>query len=72
MNTKAKEGARNKGNPYFLRIPLNKGGLVNTGPGLPGIPLVKELNLCLFVCVIQRLWDQLPAEPVNTFSLYST
>ena len=34
MNTKTKEGARNKGNPYFLRVPWNKGGLVNTGPGV--------------------------------------
>ena len=34
MNTKTKEGARNKGNPYFLRVPWNKGGLVNTGPEL--------------------------------------
>ena len=33
MNTKTKEGARNKRNPYFLRVPWNKGGLVNTGPG---------------------------------------
>ena len=33
MNTKTKEGARNKGKPYFLRVPWNKGGLVNTGPG---------------------------------------
>ena len=32
MNTKTKEGARNKGNPYFLRVPWDKGGLVNTGP----------------------------------------
>ena len=32
MNTKTKEGARNKANPYFLRVPWNKGGLVNTGP----------------------------------------
>ena len=32
MNTKTKEGTRNKGNPYFLRVPWNKGGLVNTGP----------------------------------------
>ena len=32
MNTKTKEGARNKGNPYFLRVPWNKGCLVNTGP----------------------------------------
>ena len=31
MNSKTKEGARNKGNPYFLRVPWNK-GLVNTGP----------------------------------------
>ena len=34
MNTKTKEGARNKGNPYFLRVPWNKGGLVNTGPSV--------------------------------------
>ena len=34
MNTKTKEGARNKENPYFLRVPWNKGGLVNTGPVL--------------------------------------
>ena len=33
MNTKTKEGARNKGNPYFLRVPWLKGGLVNMGPG---------------------------------------
>ena len=33
MNTKTKEGTRNKGNPYFLSVPWNKGGLVNTGPG---------------------------------------
>ena len=32
MKTKAKEGARNKGNPYFLWVHWNKGGLVNTGP----------------------------------------
>ena len=32
MNTKTKEGARNKGHPYFLRIPWNKGGLVNMCP----------------------------------------
>ena len=33
MNTKTKKGARNKGNPNFLRVPWNKGGLVNTyGP----------------------------------------
>ena len=32
MNTKTKEGARDKGNPYFLRVPWNKGGLVNTDP----------------------------------------
>ena len=35
MNKKTNEGARNKGNPYFLRFPWNKGGLVNTGPGRP-------------------------------------
>ena len=34
MNTKTKKGARNKGNPNFLRVPWNKGGLVNTGPGV--------------------------------------
>ena len=33
MNTKTKKGARNKGNSYFLRIPWNKRGLVNTGSG---------------------------------------
>ena len=33
MNTKTNKAARNKGNPYFLRVPWNKGGLVNTGPG---------------------------------------
>ena len=32
MNTKTNEGARNEVNPYFLRAPWNKGGLVNTGP----------------------------------------
>ena len=37
MNTKTKEGARNKGNPYFLRVPWNTGGLVNTGPGTVGV-----------------------------------
>ena len=37
MNIKTKEGARNKGNPYFLRVPWNKGGLVNTGPEVPDI-----------------------------------
>ena len=35
MNTKTKERARNKGNSYFLRVPWNKGGLVNTGPWHP-------------------------------------
>ena len=34
MNTKTKEGARNKGNPYFLRVPWNKGGLLNTDLGI--------------------------------------
>ena len=33
MKTKTKEGARNNGNPYFLSVHWNKGGLVNTGPG---------------------------------------
>ena len=33
MNTKTKEGARNKGNPYFLMVQWNKEGLVNTGHG---------------------------------------
>ena len=32
MNTKTKEGARNKGNPYFLRVASDKGSLVNMGP----------------------------------------
>ena len=27
--------------------------------------LVGELHLCLFLCVIQRHWDQLPAEAIN-------
>ena len=36
MNTKTKEGTRNKGNPSFLRVPWNKGGLVNMGPGTEG------------------------------------
>ena len=39
MNTKTKEGARNKGNPYFLRVPWHKGGLVNTGPDLLHLPM---------------------------------
>ena len=39
MNTKTKEGARNKGNPYFLMVPWNKGGLVNAGPGMGCIRL---------------------------------
>ena len=43
MNTKTKEGARNKGNPYFLRVPWNKGGLVNTDPG-SCLPLVSSLQ----------------------------
>ena len=34
MNTKSKEGAGNKGNPYFLRAPWNKRDLVNMGPVL--------------------------------------
>ena len=34
MNRKTKKGARNKGNPYVLRVLWNKGGLVNTGPDL--------------------------------------
>ena len=47
MNTKTKEGARNKGNPYFLRVPWDKGGLVNTGPDIclckTGILVITEL-----------------------------
>ena len=31
-----------KGNPYFLRVPWNKGGLVNMGSD----PVV--LNLCIY------------------------
>ena len=42
MNAKTKEGARNKGNPYFLRVPWNKGGLVNTGPGLAFISVCNQ------------------------------
>ena len=34
MNTKTKEGAKNKGNSYLLRVLWHKGGLVNTGPDL--------------------------------------
>ena len=48
MNTKTKEGARNEGNPYFLRAPWNKGGLVNTGPGPnchDSYRTIKTLNL---------------------------
>ena len=48
MNTKTKEGTRKKGNPYFLRVPWNKGGLVNMGPGLvftKGLRLSQVLGL---------------------------
>ena len=31
MYTKTKGGTPNKGNYYFLRVPLNKGDLMNTG-----------------------------------------
>ena len=44
MNTKTKEGARNKGNLYFLRVPWNKGGLVNTGPVLEITCTAKSLS----------------------------
>ena len=33
MNTKMKEVARNEGNPLYLKVIWNKGGLLNTGPG---------------------------------------
>ena len=33
---------------------------------------VKELDLCLFLCVIQSLSDRLPAEPINDFFLART
>ena len=33
--------------------------------GSPLAQLVKELDLCLFLCVIQTLWDRLSAEPIN-------
>ena len=46
MNTKTKEGARNKGNLYFLRDPWNKGGLVNTGPDISLKKYLSDLN-CL-------------------------
>ena len=51
MNTKTKEGARNKGNPYFLRVPWNKGGLVNTGPGLR---LQTKASKAEKTCVLQQ------------------
>ena len=35
----------------------------------PLAQLVKELDLCLFLCVIQSLWVRLPEEPINNFSL---
>ena len=58
MNTKTKEGARNKGNPYFLRVPWNKGGLVNTGPESTGRGLfvfsshvnIYSLTFIIFCC----------------------
>ena len=34
----------------------------------PLAQLVKELDLCLYLCVIQSLWDRLGAEPINNFS----
>ena len=33
MNTKTKEGASKKGNPYCLSVPWIKGDLVNTAQG---------------------------------------
>ena len=35
----------------------------------PLAQLVKDLDLCLFLCVIQRPWDRLPAESINYLSL---
>ena len=46
MNTKRKEGARTKANPYFLRVPWNKGGLMNTGPGVRTIDLRGGRRVC--------------------------
>ena len=64
MNTKIKEGARNKGNPYFLRVPWNKGGLVNTGPGLSLFDLKRirgcyisfALYKCFYSILTQHFW----------------
>ena len=42
MNTKTKEGARNKG-----RVPWNKGGLVNTGPDFI---FMMTTSSCLLIC----------------------
>ena len=32
--------------------------------------LVKELHLFLFLCVIRRLCDRLPAEPINNLTAH--
>ena len=37
----------------------------------PLAQLVKELDLCYFLCVIQSPWDGLPPESINNFSLSS-
>ena len=29
----------------------------------------RDLDLCLFLCVSRRLWDRLPAEPINNLFL---
>ena len=47
---------------------------VNTwAPGdSPLAQLVKRLDLCLFLCVIQRLWARLPTEPINILTYISS
>ena len=50
MNTKTQEGATNKGNPYFLRVPWIKGGFCLGCLGDPGVSpslVVSSLVGCL-------------------------
>ena len=35
----------------------------------PLAQLVKELDLCSFLCVLQRLWDQDQVEPIHNVSI---
>ena len=58
MNTKTKEGARNKGNPYFLRVPWNKGGLVNTGPGCEKVDI--SWTGCVLECGVYGVYGHYP------------